>query len=122
MSSHPAHYTRLLRRQFGDDPPLTCLERRELDLHLLLCIQCRYDRAVSYESQSPDHAVALLRDLQDSLTPDSVTPYLRDLARAMRAGRDLDGFQQMMWQFARRDPETLGRFRLLEADVLLRGG
>ncbi|MBN1877867.1 MAG: hypothetical protein JXA33_26840 [Anaerolineae bacterium] len=37
---HPDYYTHLLERRLNNDPTLTVNERRELDLHLLICRHC----------------------------------------------------------------------------------
>ena len=122
MSTHPAYYTALLRRRFTGDPKLTQDERRELDLHLLICPQCNYDYAELLMPHEPLAARHLMATLEDALTPDLVTPYLRDLARATLAGQSLTGFQRAVWRFLQRNREAMGRYRLLEADVLLRAG
>jgi len=98
------------------------MQRRELDLHFLICPQCRYDHARLLQPQAPETAEVLLQDLEHTLTTDLVTPYLRDLARAMLACRPLTGFQRLLWQFVQRDPESLGRLRLLQADEWLSRG
>ena len=117
MTVHPAYYAALLRRQFDGDPDLTPVERRELDLHLLICPQCNYEYAELLMPHDPQSARRLMSAIEGALTPDLVTPYLRDLAHAVRADCPLTGFQRMLWRFVERDRETLGRFRLLEADV-----
>lgn len=113
--THPSFYTELLRRRFTGDPSLTPAERRELDLHLLICPECNYDYSRLLVPQAPELAERLAQTLAGALTADLVTPYLADLARAMRAGRPLTGFQRLLWQFVSGDREALGRYRLFEA-------
>jgi hypothetical protein len=127
MGEHPDYYTALLNRRLATetarapstDPaqPLTPAERREMELHLSICPQCSHDYASLLMSHAPRRARRLLRDVEDSLTADSVKPYLRDLAQAIQARRPLTGFQRLVWRFVCQDRETLGRFRLIEADV-----
>jgi hypothetical protein len=40
MDTHPAYYTNLLRRQLADDRTLSDQARQELNLHLLICLEC----------------------------------------------------------------------------------
>ncbi len=122
MNTHSTHHTTLLRRRFAGDPSLTPGQRRELDTHLLFCPQCNYDYAELLRPQNAEMADELLRTLENALTADLVTPYLRDLAQTFRDNQPLTGFQRLLWRFVQRDRETLGRFRLLEADVWLSGG
>lgn len=117
--THPIYYTELLRRRFAGDPALTSAERKELDLHLLICPECNYDYARLLLPHAPEVAEALLQGLETKLTAELVTPYLRDLAGALRGQNPLTGFQQMLWRFVCQDREALGRFRLLEAERLL---
>ncbi len=117
MPNHPNFYTDLLRRRFTGDPRLTLPERAELDLHLLICPQCNYDYASLLVVQAPERAAAYLAQFEAALDTDAVTPYLRDLARARRAGRPLSGFQERIWQFVCRDPVALGHYRLIEATL-----
>ena len=119
MTTHPVYYATLLRRQFDGDPDVTPVERRELDLHLLICPQCNYDYAELLMPRDPHGAQQVVSALESTLTADMVTPYLRDLARTVRAGRPLSGFQRLLWRFLCRDREAMGRFRLLEADAWL---
>ena len=121
MTPHPTYYTALLRRRCAADPSLTPGQRRELDAHLLSCPQCNYDYTELLRPHDPALAERLVRALENALTADLVTPYLRDLAQAIQSGQPLTGFQRMLWQFTCRDREALGRFRLLEADAQLRG-
>jgi hypothetical protein len=118
--SHPAYYTDLLRRRFSADPALTPAERRELDLHLLICPECNYDYTRLLLPHAPDAAESLLEELEGALTADLVTPYLRDLVQAVRGDRPMTGFLWLLWQFVCRDHEALGRFRLMEADEIVR--
>jgi hypothetical protein len=90
-----------------------------MDLHLLICPRCNYDYARLLSPRDPETADRLLRDMENALTADLVTPYLPDLVHAMRSDRSLAGFQRMLWRFVCRDRETLGRFRLLEANAKL---
>ncbi len=120
MARHPEFYTDLLRRRFTHDPPLTPDERHELDLHLLICPECNFDYAHLLFAETPHQAETRLRQIDEELSVDVVTPYLRDLARAQRAGRPLTAFQRMIWAFVCRDREALGCFRAIEADWLLR--
>ena len=120
--AHPTYYRDLLRRRFAGDPALTPAERRELDLHLLICPECNYDYARLLLPKAPETAEALLQDLEGALTADLVTPYLHDLARTLKRQEPLSGFQRMLWQFVCQDRETLGRFRLFEAEVWLYDG
>ncbi len=117
MPNHPDFYTDLLRRRFMGRPPLTLAERTELDLHLLVCSQCNYDYAALLVTQAPDRTAHYLEQFTAALDADTVTPYLRDLARARRAGRPLTGFQECIWQFVCRNPEALGNYRLIEASL-----
>lgn len=119
MPIHPPYYTELVRREFFDDPELTPTERRELELHLLICPQCNYDYAQLLMPYDAQQAARRLGAMENALTAELVTPYLRDLARTRRSGQPLNGFQHMVWQFLCRDQEALGRYRLLEADVWL---
>lgn len=48
---HANYYTRLLERRCNSDPTLTVSERRELDLHLLICRQCKEHYAQLQRSQ-----------------------------------------------------------------------
>jgi hypothetical protein len=116
MTRHPDYYTELLRRRFTGDPPLTPTEHRELELHLLICPQCNHDYAVLLMPVTPARGQAYLEEIEAALDADVVTPYLRDLVRARRSGRQLTDFQQMVWHYVLRDPEAMGRYRLLEAD------
>jgi hypothetical protein len=118
--THPTYYSDLLRRRFTGHPPLTPAERRELDLHLLICPECNYDYARLLLPHVPETAEALFQGLEGVLTADLVTPYLRDLVRAFQEQQPLTGFQQLLWRFVSGDPEALGRFRLLEAEAWLR--
>lgn len=120
MSPHTTYWTTLLRRRFAADPTLTPHQRRELDTHLMFCPQCNYEYAQLLRPQDPELAHDLLHTLEAALTADLITPYLRELARTMRAGHSLTGFQHMLYCFVIQDREALGRFRLLEADVWLR--
>lgn len=120
--THPLYYTDLLRRRFAGDPPLSPAERHELDLHLLICPQCNYDYSRMLLPHTPDLAEALLSDLEGTLNADLVTPYLRDLVRAVRGKQPLTGFLDLLWRFICRDREALGRFRLMEAEWDLYGG
>jgi hypothetical protein len=52
---HPDYYTHLLARRLHDDPTLTVNERRELDLHLLICKQCNAD----YTAWTQQHRLTL---------------------------------------------------------------
>jgi len=117
MPNHPVFYTDLLRRRFAGSPPLTPAERAELDLHLLICPQCNYDYAALLVTQAPERAEAYLEQWVAALDADAVTPYLRDVARARRAGRPLSDFQERIWQFVCRDPAALGNYRLIEASL-----
>ena len=119
MTPHPTYYTALLRRRCAADPSLTPGQRRELDTHLLSCPQCNYDYAELLRSHDPALAERLVHTLENALTADLVTPYLRDLAQAIQSGQPLTGFQRMLWHFLGRDRESLGHFRLLEADTWL---
>jgi hypothetical protein len=119
MNIHPPYYTELVWREFHGDPELTPAERRELELHLLICPQCNYEYAQLLLPDEPQKATQRLQAMENALTAELVTPYLRDLARAVRSGRPLTGFQHMVWQFVCRDREALGRYRLLEADEWL---
>ncbi len=114
MPNHPSFYTDLLRRRFTGDAPLTPAERAELDLHLLICPQCNYDYAALLVAQAPERAATYLEQFTAALEADIVTPYLHALARARRAGRPLDGFQECIWQFICRDPTALANYRLVE--------
>ncbi len=84
MPNHPDFYTDLLRRRFMGRPPLTLAERTELDLHLLVCSQCNYDYAALLVTQAPDRTAHYLEQFTAALDADTVTPYLRDLARDVR--------------------------------------
>ena len=117
--THPTYYTDLLRRRFAGHPALTPAERKELDLHLLICPECNYDYARLLLPRAPEMAEQLLQGLETRLTADLVTPYLRDLARAFQGEIGLNGFQQMLWRFVCQDREALGRFRLAEAELWL---
>lgn len=119
MTQHPTYYRDLLRRRFAGNPALTPAERRELDLHLLICPECNYDYARLLLPHAPETAEALLQDLEGVLTADLVAPYLQELARAFKIGQQLTEFQGLLWRFVSQDPETLGHFRLLEAEVWL---
>jgi hypothetical protein len=119
MMTHPTYYAELLRRRFAGDPALTPAERKELDLHLLICPECNYDYARLLLPRAPEVAEALLQGLEKRLTADLVTPYLHELARAFKGQTALSGFQQMLWRFVCQDREALGRFRLLEAELWL---
>ncbi len=113
--AHPIFYRDLLRRRFAGDPALTPAERRELDLHLLICPECNYDYARLLLPGAPELARSTFDALEGALTADLVTPYLHDLARALRSEQPLTGFQELLWRFVCRDRESLGRLRLLEA-------
>jgi hypothetical protein len=119
--AHPTFYRDLLRRRFVGDPALTPAERRELDLHLLICPECNYDYARLLLPQAPEMADTLLRNLEGALTTDLVFPYLRDLARALHTQQPLTGFQELLWRFICHDREALGQFRLLEVTQQFRG-
>jgi hypothetical protein len=120
MSTHPNYYTELLRRRVTNDPVLTPAEQKELDLHVLICVQCSYEYAEALQTQAPEAAEALRCDLESRLSVYLVTPYLRDLAHALQAGQPLSDLQRMLWQFIQRDREAWGCFRLLQADAGLR--
>ncbi len=119
MHTHPDYYTELVRRRVTGDPPLTARQQHELDLHLYICVECNDEYARLLEARAPAAAKALRRDLESRLTADMITPYLRDLALTLFAGQPLTDFQLIVWGFVQRDPEALGRFRLLEASVWL---
>jgi len=119
VSTHPGYYTELVRRLVSADPPLDETERQELQLHLATCLRCSYQHAELLCSLDPQQAGEILAKLDARLTPDVVVPYLRDLARMVRAGRSLSGFQRFLWCFLQRNREAMGRFCLLEADVCL---
>ncbi len=121
MDRHADVYTDLLRRRFTGDPSLTAAERRALDGHLLTCPQCNYDYAELLLRVAPERATRYLERLAGDLTPDLVAPFLAGLARARREARPLTGFQQMVWQFACRDPAAMARLRELEAGWDLEG-
>jgi hypothetical protein len=116
MPRHPDLYLDLLRRRFTQDPALTPAERRELELHLLICPQCNFDYAQLLLANTPRQVDSYLIQSQQDLTADLVTPYLRDLVQTQRAGRRLTDFQRMIWHFVCRDPQALGAYRLIEAD------
>ena len=118
--THPTYYTDLLQRRFSADPALTPGERRELDLHLLICPECNYDYARLLLPRAPDAAESLLEGLEGALTADLVTPYLRDLVHAIHGDRPMTGFLRLLWQFVCCDREALGRFRLMEAEEIVR--
>ncbi len=115
MNKHPTFYTNLLQRRFTGEAGLKTAERRELDLHLLICPKCNYDYAWLLMPHAPETASKLLRETEGSLTADLIAPYLRDLARIVQAGQPLTGFQRMLWRFLSRDREAMGQFRLIEA-------
>ncbi|MDD3828910.1 MAG: zf-HC2 domain-containing protein [Anaerolineae bacterium] len=117
MGTHPDYYRDLLRRRFAGDPSLTPAERKELDLHLLICPECNYDYARMLLPSVPGVAEGLLRDLEGALTAELVAPYLHDLARARYESPDLEGFQELLWRYVCSNREALGRFRLAEAEV-----
>ena len=121
-STHPNYYYDLLRRRVASDPVLTPTEHQELDLHLLICLQCNYHYAQLLRPDHSEEAETWLRTLEARLTADGVIPYLRDLVRAIQAGQLLTGFQGLLWRFIQRDQEALGYFRLVEADEWLRSG
>ena len=117
MNTHPDYYRDLLRRRFAGDPSLTPAERKELDLHLLICPECNYDYAHLLLPRTQEAAERLLQGLERGLTVDLVAPYLPELARTIHDSRPLDGFQQMLWRFVCSDHEALGHFRLAEAEI-----
>lgn len=119
MNRHPSYYAELLQRRAGDHAPLSLQEEQELTLHLLICPACQFRHIEILREQDPARARELLGELWASLTTDLVTPHLRQLAKSRLAGRPLTGFQHLLWQYAQRDRETLGRYRLLEADEWL---
>jgi len=119
--THPTFYSDLLRRRFAGDPALTPAERKELDLHLLICPECNYDYARLLLPHAPELAELLLERLGGALTADLVTPYLRELVRAVHGQRPMSDFQRFLWHLVCRDREMLGRFRLLEADLWFGG-
>ena len=119
MPRHPPYYSELVRRRATDDPPLSLAERQELDLHLRICPRCGHDLAERLRPRDPGAAQALLDAQAATLTAEQVTPYLRELAQAARAGLPFTAFQRWLWAFLLRDREAMGRFRLVEAEVWL---
>jgi len=112
---HPPFYTTLLHRRLAGDLTLTPEERQELDLHLLVCPQCNYDAAQLLQPRYSGAAAQLRQRLTAVLTVELVLPYLPDLAQAIRAGRPLTGFQELVWDFVAHNPVALGYLGLLEA-------
>lgn len=114
MRDHPDYYTQLLQRQLDGDPRLTPRERRELDLHLLVCPLCNYHYAIWLQAHDPRLSRQMLHDLWAALTPSVLAPYLEELAEALRSPEPLPGFYQLLWEAVRCDPETLIRLQLLQ--------
>ena len=120
MHDHLPYYTTLLQRQLAGDPYLTARERRELDLHLLICPWCNYTYATWLRSRDPERAAGRLHDLARRLTVDYVAPYLEDLAEALRQPQPLTGFQAWLWDYVRRDRDALTQLRLAQARLAWR--
>lgn len=120
MPQHPPYYAELVRRRVAADPPLSLTERRELELHLRICPRCAYDLADRLRPGDPEAARTRLVELEGRLTAEQVTPYLRELAQAIRVGGSLTAFQRFLWSFLLRDREAMGRYRLFEAEVWFR--
>lgn len=90
-------------------------ERRELDLHLMLCLSCNHEYARLLLGRRPSTAQRLLQSIESALTAPLVRPYLPDLIQAQQAGQELSDLQKMLWRFVQRDPQALGEYRLCEA-------
>ncbi|MEA3397492.1 MAG: hypothetical protein U9R05_08525 [Chloroflexota bacterium] len=120
MHAHPPYYTTLLQCQLAGAPYLTARERRELDLHLLICPWCNYTYATWLRHRDPERADGLLRDLARRLTADYVAPYLEDLAAALSQSQSLTGFQTWLWDYVRRDRDALAQLRLAQARLAWR--
>lgn len=107
MTYHPDYYTNLLERRLADAPSLSPAERYELDLHMLICLQCNHRYAEWLCEREPERAARLRQQVEGALTTDRVIPYLDDLAQALHSRRPLSSFQETLWDYLQRDPDAM---------------
>jgi hypothetical protein len=115
MSYHPDYYTHLLARRLKGDEELNPAERHELDLHMLICLQCNHTYALWLHDREPARAARLLAQVERALTTDRVIPYLDDLAQVLHSRQTMSSFQETLWRYLQRDPEAMAWLRLAQA-------
>lgn len=115
MTYHPDYYTHLLERRLAGDPDLSPAERYELDLHMLICLQCNYTYAEWLHNREPERAEQLMQQVERALTTDRVIPYLDDLAQVLHSRHALTGFQEMLWRYVQRDAEAMTWLNVAQA-------